>query len=194
MNKVVILGAGGHALVISDIVKASGDKVVAFLDDDENSTIRAGGISDYIKYPDCKFSIGIGNADVREKLSQLKVDWHTAIHPSAIVSPSVNIGEGTVIMPNAVINARAVVGKHCIINTGAIIEHDNIIGNYAHVSVGAKLGGSVNIGYKTWVGIGATIKNNTKVCSNCIIGAGATVIKDIQNAGTYVGIPAKRIL
>ena len=191
MNNVVILGAGGHALVISDIIKASGDSVVALLDDDPVNTIRSGCISDYNRYSDCKFIIGIGNADVRERLAQLDVNWHIAIHPTAIISPSAKLGEGTVVMPNAVINARASVGNHCIINTGAIIEHDNKIFDYAHISVGAKTGGNVSIGRKTWVGIGATIKNGIEICSECVIGAGATVVKDIEKSGVYIGVPAK---
>lgn len=194
MSDVVILGAGGHALVISDIIKASGDTVAALLDDNFQNPIRAGSIADYIKYDGCRFIIGVGNVDAREKLSQLNVDWYTAIHPSAIISPSAKIDSGTVIMPNTVINARAIIGKHCIINTGAIVEHDNVIMDYAHISVGAKLGGTVIIGYKTWIGIGATVINNITICPNCIIGAGATVVEDINNSGTFIGTPAKRIV
>ena len=32
-KSVVIMGAGGHAKVVADIIKKSGDKVVGFLDD-----------------------------------------------------------------------------------------------------------------------------------------------------------------
>jgi sugar O-acyltransferase (sialic acid O-acetyltransferase NeuD family) len=190
MKKIVILGAGGHAHVIADIIKAEGNEVVAFLDDDLNQTDCAGPISDYTKYPDCEFVIGIGNADIREKLSQLNLKWHIAIHPSAVISESANIGEGTVVMPNAVVNARTIIGKHCIINTGAIIEHDNTIGDYSHISVGSNLGGTVIIGKKCWIGIGATIKNNVNVCDDVFIGAAALVIKDINKSGTYFGIPS----
>ena len=193
MKDIVILGASGHAHVIADIIKAEGNRVVAFLDDDQNQSDCAGPISDYSKYQNCEFVIGIGNADVREKLSQLNLKWHTTIHPSAIISDSAYVGEGTMVMPNAVINARSVVGKHCIINTGAIVEHDNSIGDYSHISVGAKLGGAVSIGEKCWIGIGSTIKNNLSICNSTFIGAGAVVIKDIVHKGTYIGIPAKII-
>ena len=193
MKDVVILGASGHAHVIADIIKAEDNRVVAFLDDDQSQSDCAGPISDYSKYQNCEFVIGIGNADVREKLSQLDLKWHTAIHPSAVISDSALIGEGTVVMPNAVINARSVVGKHCIVNTGAIIEHDNNIGDFSHISVGAKLGGTVSIGEKCWIGIGSTIKNNLSICNCTFIGAGAVVIKDIVYKGTYIGIPAKVI-
>ena len=190
MKEVVILGASGHAHVIADIIKSEGNKVVAFLDDDLNQADCSGPISDFNKYKNCEFVIGIGNADVREKLSLLNLKWHTAIHPSAIISDSAFIGEGTVVMPNAVINARSRIGKHCIINTASVVEHDNEIGDFSHISVGAKLGGTVIIGKKCWIGIGSTIKNNTSICNEVLIGAGATVVNDITIKGVFIGTPA----
>ena len=193
MKDVVIIGAGGHAHVIADIIKAEGNNVVAFLDDDLSQPDCVGIVSDHKKYNDCEFVIGIGNADIRESFSRLNLKWHTAVHPSAIISESAKIGEGTVIMPNAVINARATIGRHCIINTGAIIEHDNVIGDYSHVSVGAALGGTVTVGRMVWLGIGSVVKNNISICENVMIGAGSVVVHDIKEGGTYIGVPAKNI-
>lgn len=191
MKKVVIFGAGGHAKVIADIVTACGDKIEAFLIDNASNTGVVGSVADYEKFLDCEFVIGIGNASIRERLSMLPVKWYTAIHPTAVISSSAVIGEGTVIMPNAVVNAGALIGKHCIINTGSVVEHDNSIEDFVHISVGAKLGGSVHIGKSTWVGIGATVSNSINVCADCMIGAGAVVVKNIDKKGTYVGVPAK---
>ena len=193
MKKVVILGASSHAHVIADTIVACGDTVEAFLDDNTSIPGVSGSISDYYKYSTCEFVIGIGSAEVREKLSNLPVKWYTAIHPSAVVSPKATIGEGTVVMPNAVINFGAVIGKHTIINSSAVVEHDNLIGDYVHISVGAKLGGAVHVGKATWVGIGATVSNNTIICAQCLVGAGAVVVKNIEDSGVYVGVPAKRI-
>lgn len=191
MNKnVIIIGASGYGQVVADIVRANGDEVLGFLDDDNNKK-TLGKVADYFKYPDAEFVIGIGNGSAREKISALPLKWYLAVHPSAIISPSVQIGEGTVVMPNAVINANSQVGRHCIINSGAIVEHDNVVADYAHISVGAKLGGTVAIGKRTWVGIGATVINNISICENCMIGAGAVVVKNIKEEGTYVGVPAR---
>ena len=191
MREVVILGASGHAHVIADIIGACGDKVVAFLDDNPDAADRSGAIDDYIKYANCEFVVGIGNAGVRSRLSQLPLQWYTAIHPSAIISGSASIKEGTVVMPNTVINAGAKIGRHCIINTSAVIEHENIIEDFAHISVGAKLAGNVHIGKYTWVGIGVTVNNNVKICDGCMIGAGAVVVDDLTVSGTYYGVPAR---
>ena len=191
-KKVVVFGASGYGQVVADIVCANNDILLGFLDDDITKK-TLGKVADYFKYPDAEFVIGIGNGAVREKISSLPLKWYQAIHPSAVISPSVQIGEGTVVMPNAVINANSRIGCHCIINSGAIVEHDNIIEDYSHISVGAKLAGTVAIGKRTWVGIGATVINNISICENCMIGAGAVVVKNINKKGTYVGIPARKV-
>ena len=43
------------------------------------------------------------------------------------------------------------------------------------------------------IGAGATVKNNTSICGECIIGAGAVVVKNIDQSGTYIGVPARMI-
>ena len=202
MKNVIIIGAGGHAKIIADIVLCSGDAVLGFLDDKPDLPPEICGIpvlgkvEDHVKYPDAEYVIGIGNAAVRRKVAgMLKgVRFYTAIHPDAVVSSlDVTIGEGTVIMANAVVNPGTRIGAHCIVNTAAVVEHDNKIGDYSHVSVGAKLAGTVSIGEETWVGIGAVVSNNLRICGGCMIGAGAVVIRSIDEPGTYAGVPARRI-
>lgn len=200
MNKqVIVIGAGGHGRVIGDIITACGDHVAGFLDDrpaeDFSGLAILGKISAISDLAgDFRFIIGIGNNAVRRQLSeQYALSWYTAIHPSAVISPSATIEEGTAVMANAVVNAAARVGKHTIINTAAIIEHDNNIGDYCHISPRAALGGTVRIGNDTHIGIGAVVINNIEICHHCIIGAGAAVIRDICEPGTYAGVPARKI-
>ena len=204
-KKVVIIGAGGHAKVIADIIEKSGDEIVGFLDD--NKEIGTTIINEYkvigdlnnrftmaVTKENLEFIIATGDNKKREEISHSpNLKFYTAIHPSAQIGLDVEIQEGTVIMANACINSSAKIGKHCIINTGAIIEHDNIIEDFVHVSPNVALGGTVKIGKSTHVGIGSTIKNNITICENCKIGAGAVVVKDIEKEGTYIGVPAKGI-
>ena len=191
-QKVIIIGASGHGKVVADIITACGDEVIGFLDDDPQKE-SLGCIDSFVKYPEADFFIAIGDTRTRKEISRrIHCNWYTAVHPSAVISPSVSIGPGTVIMPNCVINANATIGSHCIVNSASVVEHDNKIGNYSHVSVGAKLGGGVRIGEAVWVGIGATISNNISVCSNTIIGAGAVVVKNIDEPGIYIGMPARK--
>lgn len=203
MKSVVIIGASGHGKVIADIIQKSGNKVLGFLDDNTELPDMfvgfpiLGTASQYIEFLNmAEFIIAIGNPEIREKIAEnmKEVIWHTAIHPSAVISDiDVRIAAGTVVMANAVINSGSVIGRHCIINSGAVVEHDNTIEDFVHISVGAKLAGAVNVGKSTWIGIGASISNNLNICDSCLIGAGAVVVNDIGTEGTYVGVPAKRL-
>ncbi len=200
-RKVIVIGAGGHAKVVADIILKSGDELVGFLDD--NTALPSqiigypylGKIKHYEKYADeCCFVIGIGSNSIRKKIAEnMNANWYTAIHPSAQIAIDTVISEGTVVMANAVINTSAVIGKHCIINTCAVIEHDNIIGDYVHISPNVSLCGNVKIGDLTHIGAGATIKNNISICDDVIVGAGGIVVKNIKDNGVYIGVPVNRM-
>ena len=202
MEKMIIIGAGGHGKVVADIAKRSGYSDIAFLDDNHTATHCYGypivGTSqDACSFPNSIFIVAVGNASVRERLQEWLTDQGlriaTLIHPGAIVAEDVVIGEGSVVMAGSVINPGAVLGKGVIVNTCASVDHDCKIGPYAHIAVGARIAGTVTIGGNSWVGAGAVISNNINVCSCCMIGAGAVVVNDITESGTYVGIPAKKI-
>lgn len=201
MNNVVIIGASGHGKVVADIIEKSGDTVVGFLDDNESLGKEffgysvLGVVKEYSKFLEYSFIIAIGNAKIRERIyaNIQGVQWYTAIHPSAVIGKNVCIGEGTVVMAGAVINADTRIGVCGIINTCASVDHDNVLGDFVHVSVGSHLAGTVHVGNRTWIGIGAVVSNNVEICDDCMIGAGAVVVKDIAEAGTYVGVPAERV-
>ena len=199
MNKLIIIGAGGHGKVVADNALKNGYTDICFVDD--HSTGECMGVpivgtsTDIQALNDGKtdFIIGIGNNAIRKKIAeQFDVNWVTLIHPSAQIAVNVSVGKGTVVMAGAVINACAMVGDHCIINTCAVIEHDNVIEDYVHISPNAALGGTVHIRECTWIGLGAMVINNIDVCENCMVGAGAAVVKNITESGTYVGIPARK--
>ena len=44
------------------------------------------------------------------------------------------------------------------------------------------------------IGAGVTVSNNVFICPDCMIGAGAVIVNDIWESGTYVGVPAKRVM
>lgn len=197
MNRLIIIGAGGHGKVIADNALKNGYTNICFIDDKAKGNCMGfpiiGKSADIEKLNDGNtvFIIGIGSNSTRKLIAEKhNVDWATLVHPSAQIGVNVTLGKGTVVMAGVVINACATVGEHCIINTSTVVEHDNVIDNYVHISPNAALGGTVRVGEETHVGIGATIINNVDVCANCIIGAGAVVIKDIKEQGTYVGVPA----
>ena len=79
MNQVLILGAGGHAKVVADLVELAGYTVAGFLDDhpagpDVFGKPVLGPIADCLHYPQHAFVIGIGSNRVRLELA---ARWNT---------------------------------------------------------------------------------------------------------------------
>lgn len=202
-KKLMIIGASGHGKVVADIAKKNGYEEIKFLDDDKNKKRNGiyevvGTSEDIDKYlNDYDFFVGIGNNEVRKKISKLLTEKNIKqpilIHPNAVIDATVTIGEGTVIMANAVINADTKIAKHCIINTSSTVDHDCVLENYVHVAPGSHLSGNVHVGNLTWIGVGSTVINNITICDSCFLGAGAVVIKNIKDRGTYVGVPIRMV-
>ncbi len=198
MKRVIIIGAGGHGKVVADIVKCCGDEAVGFLDDKSLDAIPQfnviGTIQDIGCFDDVWYFPAIGNASIRESIfaRHPNVRWYTAIHPTSVVADDITIGHGTCVMANAVVNPGTKIGIGCIINTASTVDHDCTIYDFVHLSPGVHISGTVTVGKNTWIGIGASVVNNVSICDSCIIGAGAIVINDIEYAGTYIGVPAKK--
>ena len=199
MRKLAIIGASGHGKVVADIARRNGYKEIVFLDDNDSIHECGGypviGKSSEAGTIDADVIIGIGNAGVRKQILESIPDEKlvTLIHPDAVIAEDVAIGKGTVVMAGAVINPGVRIGKGCISNTCSSVDHDCVVGDYVHIAVGSHLCGTVSVGNGTWIGAGATVSNNVSICSGCMIGAGAVVVNDIQESGTYVGVPARRI-
>lgn len=130
---------------------------------------------------------------IQDKLEKEGMSVVRLIHPSVVIGTDVEIGIGTAVMAGVVINSSSRIGKGCIINTSSSLDHDNVIKNYVHISPGVKIAGSVSIDKGAWLGIGSIVSNNVNICSSCKVGAGAVVVKDINEPGTYVGVPVRRV-
>lgn len=189
-----LFGASGHAKVIIDIIKAQGDSTEYLYDDTphckEISGIPVLGAS--LNHPQGKLIISVGNNSLRKEISERYDNcFTTAIHPSAIISSSAVIGDGSVLMPGAIIQAEVHIGRHCIINTGATIDHECQIGDYVHIAPGATLCGNVTVGEGTLIGVGSKVIPGVKIGKWCIIGAGSVVIRDIPDGMVAFGNPCK---
>ncbi|MBN9632763.1 MAG: acetyltransferase [Actinobacteria bacterium] len=117
--------------------------------------------------------------------------YRTIVAAGASVSPSADVGDGSIVAPGAVLTAGVRLGRHVIVNVGASVSHGSALGDYATLGPGARVAGDCRIGAGVFVGIGAVISNGVSVASGVVIGAGAVVIDDIDVAGTYVGVPAR---
>lgn len=201
----VLVGGGGHALVVAEAAAAAGLLPVGFLDDDvdaplgrsPNGLVRVGKLSELDRIGDRGWIVAVGHLAFRsgviDRLAQLENGRgaRTVIHPTAVVSSSARIGAGVFIGPRAVVNARALVMDHAIVNTGAIVEHECVVGFNTHIAPGAVLAGRVRVGTQTLVGIGARVLPDLSIGDRCVIGAGSVVIRSVVDERTVVGVPGR---
>lgn len=202
-NRLVIIGAGGHGKVVADAaMKMEKYSEIVFLDDKKelkecNGFPIIGKCSEVDHYiEDSDVFVAVGDAIARQKIQkwmhEIKASLSIVVHPESVIGKNVTIGCGTVVMAGAVINSGSIIGEGCIINTSSSVDHDCRVADYVHIAVGAHLAGNVGIGARTWIGAGAIVSNNVNICQDCMVGAGAVVIRDIEEAGTYFGVPAGR--
>ena len=198
MINVKIIGIGGHSRSLVSNFHGEKVNIVGYYDDkgsDEEvllEKIKFLGFFDAIDW-NSKLVIGVGDNNKRSFFyKKMKVVAPTLVHQTAIINNS-NINTGSQIFPNSYIGVNSIIGSNCIINTAAVIEHDSTISDNCHISVGVIICGNVILGNNCFVGAGAVIKDNVIICNNVTIGAGSVVINNINEEGTYVGCPAKKI-
>jgi sugar O-acyltransferase (sialic acid O-acetyltransferase NeuD family) len=203
MSGVIILGAGGHAKVIADILISQGTQVRGFLDDDSKLWGETrlglpvlGAIDPHFEYEPDGLIIGIGDNLVRRSIAQrLSAQpqrmWRNALHPQATIARSAQLGRGIVVGAGAVVNPDSVLGDHVIINTGATVDHDCAIGDFVHVAPGAHLAGGVMVGEGALIGIGSSLIPNVRIGEWTTVGAGSVVISDLSPRFIAFGVPAK---
>ena len=201
-NRLIIIGAAGHGRVIAESAQLQGRyQFIEFLDDsypNEKESLHwpiVGEIDDWHLFLNqADFIVAINVNKYRNAMSQAILEeggsLATIVHPSAVVSPNAQIGNGTMICANATINIGAIIGVANIVNTGASVDHDCTLANGVHISPGSRIASQVEIAENVWVGIGATINESLAIGENTIIGGGASVIHDAKKDSLYVGVPA----
>jgi UDP-N-acetylbacillosamine N-acetyltransferase len=206
---IVIFGAGGHALVVADILELMGEfRLVGFLDE-KNPQRRGerfgcahvlGGWSELTALSSQGLShaiVAVGQCAARVRIAGALADAGfslvNAIHPRATVASGVQLGAGIVVAANAVINPGSTLGGNVIINTGATVDHECSVGAGAHVGPGVHLAGKVTIGDRAWIGIGAIVIDRVTIGADACVGAGSVVIADVLPGTLAYGVPARMI-
>lgn len=206
-NNLVIIGGGGHANVIIDILRQQGIfKIVGVVEQKKrvgqyHSDIPIIGddsqLESLFRQGLHNAAVAIGDNSLRARLyNNLKAigfNLINMIHSSAVISPSVRISAGSVIMPGAVLNTNCLIQENVIINTKASLDHDCVVMNHCHIAPGCTLTGRVSIGEGTFIGAGATVIPDVSIGAWSIIGAGSVVVSDIPNHVVAYGIPARII-
>lgn len=207
MNKpLIILGNGGHASVLTEILFAQGREILGFTTpsvEENQFGLNYLGTDDAIfqyKQDEVELVLGLGMLgphSLREKIfQQLKrhgYSFSTVIHSATIIAPSVQLGEGVQLMAGAIIQTNSVVADNTIVNTCALIDHDCQIGAHVHIAPGTKISGAVQIGNSTHIGTGTTIIQGLEIGAGSLIGAGSVVVKNIKSNSKVYGVPAKEV-
>lgn len=197
-SNIAIIGAGGHASVLFDLsVVSEKDSILVLNDGDGLIKTNDNYKNRQIYKSEYEFIVGIGDNLSRQRLlRELKEEGYrisTLIHPNAVIASNAVIDQGTCVSAGVVINNDVLISEGCIINTRASIDHHSIIGSYSHIAPGVTIAGQCKIGKRCLIGVGASVKNGITIVDDVIIGAGGVVVEDILEAGTYIGVPVKKV-
>lgn len=195
----MLIGGGGHALVVAEAARAVGRAIAGVFDDrsDAPAITRLGlpRLGSLRGAPAAgPWIVCVGDLRVRMELIAAMGTGSAAaavVHPSAVVSPSAELGAGVFVGPRAVVHSFAKVEAHAIVNTGAIVEHDCVIGVGTHVAPGAIVAGSAKVGAGSLLGVGCRVLPRVAIGDGCTVGAGAVVVKHLAMGSKVVGVPAR---
>ncbi len=204
VQPVVVVGAGGHAKVIIELIQAQGCyRVVGLIDADPTPRmvlgvqvigadrdlprLRGSGVNKaFVALGDNRLRLAIGR-----DLERIGFEIINAISPAAVISSSAQLGHGVAIMAGAVVNAATTIGDFAIVNTCASIDHDTMIGEGAHIGPGCALAGNVIVDRLACLGVGTSATPRTTVGEGALVGAGACIVRDIPAAAVARGVPAR---
>lgn len=211
MKNLIIIGASGFgrevAWLVERINKVSETwNLMGFLDDnqalqgtDVNGYKVLGTTDDAAGFPDAYFVCAIGSARIREKIinkitkRRPETKFAILIDPSVVKSDLVEIGEGSIICAHTIITVNIKIGRHVIINLDCTVGHDAVLYDFVTLYPSANISGITEIGPCSELGTGMQVIQGKRIGAYTIVGAGAVVVKDIPDASTAVGNPAKPI-
>jgi len=209
MREIVVVGAGGFGREVIEIFKDHNKrkkqwKILGFID--ENKKLHKKIINNFqvlggLKWLKENNNVGcvcaVGNPKTKkkivEKLKSFDVKFFNAIHPSAIMSEFIELGDGVIICAGTILTTNIKIGNHVIINLNCTIGHDTVIEDYCSIMPTVKINGNDHFSQGVYVGTGATFIHELKIGAWSTIGAGSVVINDIPENVIAVGIPSKVI-
>jgi sugar O-acyltransferase (sialic acid O-acetyltransferase NeuD family) len=209
MNKsLILLGAGGHAAVLTEVLKVLQLRILGFTDVRTPDTATLLTELDFLgddaallssHHPeDIQLVNGLGStggmkqrAALFKRFTEEHYEFTNVIHPSACISPSVSHAPGLQILAGAIINTGAQIGANVLVNSRAVVEHHCHISDHCHIASGAIVCGNCHIGQSVHVGAGAVINQGITIGDGAIIASGAVVIADVPSNCLVAGVPAQ---
>ncbi len=212
MRRLVILGTGGNASDLLDIVDALNAvspewTVAGFLDDVRPVGSRHIGLeilgrtseaSTLAPLVDCWFVNSIGSdrsyrrrPDIVASTGIPAERFATLVHPAAMVSRRAQIGPGSYVVGGVSIAGGVSIGAHVHLGACCIVGHDTRVDDHAVIAPGAVISGFAHVGRACYVGTNACIRSSVQVGDFAVVGMGAVVIRDVLPGATVVGNPSR---
>jgi len=208
----IIIGAGGHAKVVADLILLAGGDIVGFVDKDpqrqgeqllgfpvlgDDSVIQAYAPSDI----QLAMGLGAGGEDLiaalllRQKIFNSLSDqgylFPCLIHPGATIAREVEIADAAQVVAGCVIEVGSQIDQLAIVNTSAHINHDCKVSKAVHIGPGTTVGGGVEIGQAAYIGLGTSIIHGLSIGEKSIVGAGSVVVNNVKANDKVFGVPAR---
>lgn len=206
-EKLIVLGAGGHARAVAGVLEKLGNwDVLGFLDRVEGNLGECIGAWKIIGCESCLprfIEQGVKHAfvalgDNRERMEKQELlirqgfRLATLIHPTAVLEAGVHVGNGSLICAGVILGCSVKIGDGCIVNTGSIVDHESIVHSFAHLAPGTLIAGRVQVGQGAFLGIGSRVIDKKEIGDWAIVGAGSVVIRPVPENAKVYGVPAKQ--
>jgi sugar O-acyltransferase (sialic acid O-acetyltransferase NeuD family) len=196
--KKAIIGYGGFGREVRGLLLDNNpNEIVHFFVDDEYVDNNTNPISS-LNINEYEVVIAIGNPNLREQIYKKlpkNTKYFTVIHKSVqILDSNVEIGEGSIICPNTILTTNIKIGNHTHLNLDTTIGHDTITGDFFTTAPGVKISGNCIIGDRVYFGTNSSVREKITICDDVTIGLNGGVVKNINEPGTYVGVPVKKLI
>lgn len=207
-KKICIIGAGGYGrevlcCLIDSMAKTAFkiEEIACFMVSDElfkESKIMGVDVIPLSEFDPTLYDVvvAIGDPSSRKKVVNnlpASTTYTSIIHPNAVISKWVEIGEGSIITAGAILTCNIKIGKHAHLNLQTTIGHDSMMGDYFTTAPAANISGNCNFGDCVYLGTNSAVRQGVRICDNVTIGMGGIVVKNIVEEGVYIGNPLKKL-
>ena len=202
-RRIVIIGTGGHSRVVAELAFLAGYETAGFLEPkDEGATHHEGlPVFRFLPHEEAFWVVSaIGDNTVRNRvvnrinveINESDSEWAPAlIHPSATVSASASLDQGTTVHAGSLVGPKAQVGRHCIVNSRALVEHDCQLEHFSSLAPAAVMGGASRLCEGAFLGMNATLLQGRSIGAWSIVGAGSLVLSRVSDNRLVFGTPAR---